>query len=98
MEWLFAKGIPIEAQFLYQKALDLSHQGRDDVALKYFRQSVIIAPCYTRAIFEMGNCFARLGLITEALERYDKACHLDPDAVEIRKKKELLAHRESTKK
>jgi tetratricopeptide (TPR) repeat protein len=98
MEWLYAKGIPIEAQFLYQKALDLTHKGRDEVALKYLRQSVIIAPRYTRAIFEMGNCFARLGHIPEALERYDKASHLDPDAVEIRLKKELLSRQDRMKK
>jgi len=75
MEWLYAKGIPIEAQYLYRKALDLSRKGRYDEALKYFRQSVIIAPGYTKAIFEMGNCFAQMGRYDEAREKYEQALH-----------------------
>jgi len=77
MEWLYAKGIPIEAQFLYRKALDLSHQGNDEGALRYFRQAVIIAPRYATAFFEMGNCLARLGRIGEAREKYEQATHID---------------------
>ena len=61
MEWLYARGIPIEAQFLYRKALDLSKRGDDESALKYLMQAVVIAPKYARAFFEMGNCLARLG-------------------------------------
>jgi tetratricopeptide (TPR) repeat protein len=80
MEWLYAKGIPIEAQFLYRKALDFSLHGRDEEALKYFRQSVLIAPGYARALFEMGNCFARLGRLVEAREKYDQALHLHADS------------------
>ena len=78
MEWLYARGIPIEAQFLYRKALDLAARGRDEEALKYFRQAVIIAPGYARATLEMGNCYARLGRFAEALERYGKSCRIVP--------------------
>ncbi|MCK9632123.1 MAG: tetratricopeptide repeat protein [Methanoregula sp.] len=73
MEWLYAKGIPIEAQILYRKALDLSHRGDDESALKYFRQVVIIAPRYSTAFFEMGDCLARLGRLDEAREKYRQA-------------------------
>jgi tetratricopeptide (TPR) repeat protein len=77
MEWLYAKGIPIEAQFLYRKAQDLSRRGNDEGALKYLRQAVIIAPRYASAFFEMGNCLARLGRIGEAREKYERASHID---------------------
>jgi len=73
MEWIYAKGIPIEAQILYRKALNLSNRGDDETALKYFRQVVIIAPRYSIAFFEMGNCLARLGRLDEAREKYQKA-------------------------
>ncbi len=79
MEWIYAKGIPIEAQYLYRKALDYSQHGRDDEALKYFRQSVVIAPGYAKAFFEMGNCFARLGKDDEAREKYAQALRASPD-------------------
>jgi tetratricopeptide (TPR) repeat protein len=78
MEWLYARGIPIEAQFLYRKALDLSRQGNDESALRYLMQAVVIAPKYARAIFEMGNCLARMGRLREAKEKYDRASHIDP--------------------
>ena len=76
MGWLYARGIPIEAQYLYQKALDMSHKGEDEIALKYFRQAVIIAPAYALAMFEMGNCLARLGRYQEAREKYERASHV----------------------
>ncbi len=80
MGWLYARGIPIEAQYLYQKALDMSRKGRDEIALKYFRQAVIIAPGYATAFFEMGNCLARLGRYQEAREKYERASHISSGA------------------
>ena len=77
MEWMYAKGIPIEAQYLYRKALDYARRGRDDEALKYLRQTVVIAPGYAKAFFEMGNCFARLGQYSEAREKYEQALRVD---------------------
>jgi tetratricopeptide (TPR) repeat protein len=79
MEWLYARGIPIEAQFLYRKAADLSRRGNDESALNYLRQAVVIAPKYARAFFEMGNCLARLGRYDEAREKYARATRIDPD-------------------
>jgi tetratricopeptide (TPR) repeat protein len=78
MEWIYAKGIPIEAQYLYRKAMDYTQRGRDDEALKYLRQSVVIAPAYAKALFEMGNCFARLGKFEEAREKYERAARIEP--------------------
>lgn len=90
MEWLYSKGIPIEAQYLYRKALEMEGQGKDATAVKYFRQALIIAPKYSKALFEMGNCFAHLGRFEEALTMYDKAIHIDPEAAEMQKKREDL--------
>jgi tetratricopeptide (TPR) repeat protein len=78
MEWLYARGIPIEAQFLYRKALDLSKRGDDESALKYLMQAVVIAPKYARAFFEMGNCLAHMGRYDEAREKYTRATLIDP--------------------
>ena len=78
MEWLYARGIPIEAQFLYRKARDLAVRGNDEDALKYLMQTVVIAPNYAKAYFEMGNCLARLGRYQEAREKYSRATRIDP--------------------
>jgi len=92
MEWLYAKGIPIEAQYLYRKAFEMAGQGKDESALRYYRQALIIAPKYSKALFEMGNSYAHLGRYTEALAMYDRAISIDPDSEEIQKKKrDLLA-------
>lgn len=97
MEWLYSKGIPIEAQYLYRKALEMEDQGKDATALKYFRQALIIAPQYSKALYEMGNCFAHLGMFEEALAMYDKAIHLDPDAAEIHRKRDDIRSEQKKK-
>ncbi len=92
MEWLYAKGIPIEAQYLYRKAFEMAGQGKDESALKYYRQALIIAPKYSKALYEMGNSYAHLGRFTEAIDMYDRAIHINPESVEMqKKKKDLLA-------
>jgi len=78
VEWLYAKAIPIEAQYLYRKAMELSLKGQTGMALNYFRQAVVIAPRYSQAYIQMGNCLARLGLYTEAIEKYQRAIQIDP--------------------
>ena len=90
MEWLYSKGIPIEAQYLYRKAHEMADQGKDITALKYYRQALIIAPKYSNALFEMGNSFAHLGMYTEALDMYDRAIHINPESKEIVEKRELV--------
>ncbi len=78
MNWIYAKGIPIEAQYLYRKGLEMSAYGQPEKALLYFRQSVFLAPGYAKAQFEMGNCLARLGRYDEAYEKYKRAAEIDP--------------------
>jgi tetratricopeptide (TPR) repeat protein len=78
VEWLYEKAIPIEAQYLYRKAMELSLRGQTQMALNYFRQAVVIAPRYSQAYIQMGTCLARLGLYGEAIEKYRQAIQIDP--------------------
>jgi len=98
MEWLYAKAIPIEAQYLYRKAMEMSLQGQTGMALNYFKQAVVIAPRYSKAYYEMGNCLARLGLYAEAYEKYQRAIHIDPASPEPREKMEELKSTEDSGK
>jgi tetratricopeptide (TPR) repeat protein len=90
MEWLYAKAIPIEAQYLYRKARELSEQGQTGMALNYYKQAVVIAPRYSQAYYQMGNCLALLGLYTEAIEKYQRAIRIDPSSIEPREKMDIL--------
>jgi tetratricopeptide (TPR) repeat protein len=90
MEWLYSKGIPIEAQYLYRKAFEMAGQGKDESALKYYRQALIIAPKYSKALYEMGNSLAHLGMYDEAIDMYDRAIHLNPEAREISEKRDFV--------
>jgi len=80
MEWkyIYAKGVPIEAQYLYKKAMEMFRSGNPESALKYFRQTMVIAPRYSKALFEMGNCLTKLGEYEEARVRYEQAIQIDP--------------------
>ena len=99
MEWLYAKAIPIEAQYLYRKAMELSLQGQTGPALNYYKQAVVIAPRYCQAYYQMGNCLARLGLYAEAIEKYQRAINIDPSSPEPREKMDrLISLQENGKK
>jgi tetratricopeptide (TPR) repeat protein len=98
MGWLYAKAIPIEAQYLYRKAMELSVQGQTRMALTYFKQAIVIAPRYTQAYYQMGNCLARLGLYTEAIEKYQQAIRIDPASPEPREKMDQLLNLQEDKK
>lgn len=99
MEWLYAKAIPIEAQYLYRKARELARQGQTGMALSYFRQAVFIAPRYSQAYYQMGNCLALLGKYPEAIEKYQRAIQIDPSARKSRENLDrLLAQQEGWKK
>jgi tetratricopeptide (TPR) repeat protein len=76
--YTYAKGIPIEAQYLYKKAMDLYSIGKTESALKYLRQTLVIAPRYSKALFDMGNCLMKLGLHDEAATRFEQAVQIDP--------------------
>lgn len=98
MEWLYAKAIPIEAQYLYRKARELSLQGQTALALNYYKQAVVIAPRYCQAYYQMGNCLALLGQYPEAIEKYLRAIHIDPSSPEPRVKLDRLISLQETGK
>jgi len=60
------------------------------MALNYYKQAVVIAPRYSQAYYEMGNCLARLGQYPEAIEKYQRAIHIDPASQEPREKMDKL--------
>jgi tetratricopeptide (TPR) repeat protein len=78
MDWIYAKGIPIEAQYLYRKGLGMMNAGKPEAALAYFKQSVVLAPRYAKAFFEMGNCLALMGQYDAAMVKYNRAIEVDP--------------------
>ena len=70
--------IPLEAQYLYRRGLDMIDQQKEDSALVYLRQAVFIAPGFSKAYRELGNCLARLGRLEEASAFRMKASRIDP--------------------
>jgi tetratricopeptide (TPR) repeat protein len=84
--YTYTKGVPIEAQYLFKKAMEVYSLGKTEMALKYLRQTTVIAPCYSKALFEMGNCLSELGQLEEASSRYEQAIQIDPALKEIREK------------
>ena len=89
MTWMYtyAKGVPIEAQYLFKRAMDLYGIGKTETALKYLRQTTVIAPHYSKALFEMGNCLTKLGEHEEARVRYEQAVQIDPALKELLEKR-----------
>jgi tetratricopeptide (TPR) repeat protein len=90
MDWIYIKGIPIEAQYLYRKALEYSRFERYEIALRYFKQAVVIAPRYSKAFYEMGNCLASLGQYDEAIALYNRAIDIDPLIADAQIKRDSL--------
>jgi tetratricopeptide (TPR) repeat protein len=89
---MYMKGIPIEAQYLYRKALELSMMERYETAFRYFKQAVVIAPRYSKAFYEMGNCLVNLGQCSEAIVLYDRAIQIDPLNSEAQIKRDKAIH------
>jgi tetratricopeptide (TPR) repeat protein len=82
-KYTYTKGIPIEAQYLYRKAMEMYNLGKTDSAVKYLKQTLVIAPCYSKALLTMGTCLENLGLYDEATARYEQAIWIDPSLKEI---------------
>ncbi|MFA5348237.1 MAG: tetratricopeptide repeat protein [Methanoregula sp.] len=86
-KYTYEKGVPIEAQYLFKKAMEMYGLGKTESALKYLRQTLVIAPCYSKALFNMGTCLEKLGLYDEATARYDQAIRIEPALKDMRDKK-----------
>jgi tetratricopeptide (TPR) repeat protein len=70
--------LPLEAQYLYRRGREMIDQKKEDIALVYLRQAVFIAPGFSKAYWELGNCLARLGRVEEAAACYGKATRTNP--------------------
>jgi tetratricopeptide (TPR) repeat protein len=66
-------GIPDEARRQYRHASELLHQGKTEEALSCFQRAVEIAPHYTEALHETGNCLQNLDRHDEASRYYTRA-------------------------
>ena len=53
--------IPREARILYRRGMALSDQQKDEAAVKFLRQAVIIAPRFDGSYRALAICLARLG-------------------------------------
>jgi len=60
--------IPLEARILYRRGMDLLDQRKDDAAVKYLRQAIIIAPRFTGAYRALGICMTHLGREQDAAD------------------------------
>jgi Tfp pilus assembly protein PilF len=86
-KYIYTKGVPIEAQYLYRKAMEMFRLGKPESALKYLKQTMVIAPHYSKALFEMGNCLTTLGEHEEARVRYEQAVQIDPALKDLLEKR-----------
>lgn len=76
--WNGTKVPSLEAQVLYRRALEMAGQGRYEAALNDLQKVVLIAPRFTKALMEMGNCLNALGRYPEALAAYTQVLEIDP--------------------
>jgi len=60
--------IPLEARILYRRGMDLLDQRKDEAAVKYLRQAVIITPRFAGAYRALGICLGRLGREQDAAD------------------------------
>ncbi len=69
--------IPLEAQYLYQRGMEMVSLKRTDAAVICFRQAVFISPGFSRAYRELGDCLAQAGRSEEASVYYMKASRVN---------------------
>jgi tetratricopeptide (TPR) repeat protein len=70
--------IPLEAQYLYRRGREMIDQQKEDIALVYLKQAVFIAPGFSKAYRELGECLLRLGRSEEASAYCMKASRINP--------------------
>lgn len=86
----YGGNIPLEAQFAYRQAVELSRQGNYEVALHRLKQVVTAAPRFARAFNEMGTCLIHMGRDIEALAKFEKALKEDPANQEASRNRALI--------
>jgi hypothetical protein len=76
--------VPKPAIHHYERGVDLSQQGRDDEALKEFRESSMAYPGFSLPYIEAGKIYIRTGRIDEAVAILSVASQLDASDFEAR--------------
>ncbi|WAC05072.1 MAG: hypothetical protein OS112_00150 [Methanoregula sp.] len=71
-------GIPLEAQYLYRRGMEMLGRQKDELAMKYFRQAVFIAPGFSKAYHELANCLRKQNRADDAAIYEMKAWRNDP--------------------
>jgi len=74
--------IPLEAIILYRSAVELSWKGHPELALKNLTAAVMVAPQFTAAHCEMGQCYRKLGRYPEAISAFDTVLQSFPSHAE----------------
>ena len=92
MNWVYMKGISIDAQYLYRRAMEQLQQERYETALRYFRQATILAPTYAKAFAAMASCQVNLGRFDDAIRLYNRAIEIDPACDEARLQRDTVAN------
>lgn len=92
MNWVYMKGISIDAQYLCRKAMEPIKQERYETAIRYFRQATVIAPCYAKAFSAMASCHVNLGRFDDAIRLYDRAVEIDPACDEARVQRDMVVN------
>lgn len=65
--------IPLEAQSLYRRGIELSNQENHEAAAKCLRQAIIISPRFAAAYRELGHCLIRLDRKSDAEDCFRKS-------------------------
>ncbi len=88
--WNGTRAPSLEAQVLYRNALEMAGIGRIDEAVQVFQKVVTIAPRFTRALMEMGNCLDALGRYPEARAAYTRVLEIDPQIDEASARRDMI--------
>ena len=92
MNWIYMKGISIDAQYLYRKAMELWKQERYETALRYFKQATVIAPGYAKAFAAMASCHVNLGRFDDAIRLCNRAIAIDPTCDDARIQRDMVVN------
>ena len=77
-----SRPVPREAITLYREALKHSGKGNPESAINCLNQALLLAPNFTSALCQMGNCYEKIGQYHEALSKFDQVLQIDPSHAE----------------
>lgn len=78
MKFQGMNGVFTEAEYLYRQAREKVDQGEYQHAVSILQRAIEIAPQYTHALIELGNCFDYLNQFDDAISFFEKVIGIDP--------------------